>query len=161
MCFIIHEKHQFIQVATEPITVFKTVYPPVQMYPTTPWLAHYLEGERCWYSEVSKFCYRESNTYTDTDWGKDDIFFEREKPRKIRFGFHSYESSVAAFRARTWPDGTTVVVEFEIPIGAEYYYNPDTGEYVSEKITCIKYYPLLRSLVDGILYPFLQLTKLF
>lgn len=152
MSFTIHKNRQFIQIAKTPIQVFKTVIPPTYIHEA--WVAHWEEG--CWYSSTIQFGYQEGREYEEIMWGKN------EDEKNIRyFGFSSYDSSVVAFRSREWPDHNLIVVEFEIPVGAEYMHNPETHTYISNRIKCIGYYPLYRSILDSFAYPFIKLFNLF
>lgn len=52
---------------------------------------------------------------------------------RIEKGYHSYVSLDDAVLSSE-NDYSTKIVRMTIPIGAKYYYNPDDGEYVSNKI---------------------------
>lgn len=156
MCFKIHKKFPFEQIATEPIIVFKTVMPP--RYLRDPWIAHFEEQEKVWYSPVMEFRFREGAMFRSEIWG-DQYFQKYCDPGTISYGFHSYASSVTAFLSRDL-EHDLVIAEFVIPVGAKYYYNPSTNEYISEAIICIGYYPLWKSIVDSLLHPFTSFYKL-
>lgn len=157
VCFIVHARHKEVKTAERPIQCFKLVIPHKYSNHGSRILDE-REDNHVYYALWQGFRYVEGHTYDaigweEKTWGGD--------PGTITFGFHSYSSSVIAHHEHYGQSYDTVVVEYEIPVGARYYYNPNTREYVSNKIKCVRWYPIYLSLWDSLSWPVRKLLLLF
>jgi hypothetical protein len=157
MSFTIHPQHSERKIAEKPLPCFKPLLHP--KYEKEPWMALLEKDGRMWCSPESGHRYQEGKTERIEYWEKELELLIHDG--EILFGFHSYENSVKAFASRGWEDHDLVVVQFEIPVGATYYYNPSDGMYISNAIKCIGYYPLYKGLMDSLFYPFIRTKMLF
>jgi len=115
MCFTVHEKHRKVKIAKQGITCWKVF--------TDRWQKNIVPYDQGFKSEYLDFKYNFYKLYT----GKLDL----PDGREINEGFHSYSTIDKALSVKSRNQS---YVECFIPIGAKYYYNPRTREYVSDSI---------------------------
>lgn len=122
MCFYIHPNHQQMKTATKDIMCFKIL----DSRRESPFRYFYYEFNKLYKSQIS--------------FVPNKILGENGKIKvlpstKIDTGLHSLISKKAAVRfKRERFVYQYLIYEAVIPAGANYYYNPDTGEYVSNRL---------------------------
>ena len=117
MCFIISKKRPNSRIAKRKIKVYKTVVKVssqihLHLIRSEIWQHIYSEGLQPTVELKEVWC----------DWNK----------KKIQEGYHSYHLS--RFELRTTIGSLFSYIICYIPKGAEYYYNPDLKEYISNQI---------------------------
>lgn len=133
MCFIIHKKHSTVKIAAEDITCYK-IFKFSPLYKgkyLTPFQLQLVAAKSLMISDIEKGALDSSDELT--------------------YGIHSLTSLDAAvlFKENYFSKTETVFVECTIPKGSEYYYNPDTNQYISNQLQLgeeIKYVKLQKIL---------------
>lgn len=149
-----HKKHMEERINNgKPIQCFKVVIPEDQMSPL--WYAN-RSTMPAYYSLHEKYRYEENQIYWEPRWLEDLGVYDPY----IMFGFRTYRYSTTAFQLK-FDDERCIVVEFAIPTGARFFYNPVTKEYISNQLECVGYYPIYKSLWDSLTYPFVKTTHYF
>lgn len=153
MLFIPNEKCSVQQYSVQRIRCFKLLVP--SRYTEQRWWEK-KDDDTVFYSIHEAYRYKLGKLNKDSRWGQ-------EPPRMPKiYGFRSWMYSTDAFSVRWNTSLDTVVVECIIPAGARYMVNPDSGEFLSDSLVCIRYYPIWLSIVDGLINPFYKLyNKLF
>lgn len=113
MCFYIHHDHNDAKTAKRDITCYKVLIKRGQKYEALIFDKFYRIGTK-------------PRPVTLDRWGFG-----------IDRGYHSYSTKRKAKQHCSWSNDI-VVVEFIIPKGATYYYNPDYKEYVATQIIPVK-----------------------
>lgn len=155
--FTIHKNHLFEKTAAEPLRCFKVLVTPESYYEGYPMLIEDAKKEQAFFSLIRDFKYKTGQHYKEDTWGTERSLF-RDANLKM-FGFHSYSTIFEAIGHRDM-EASDVIVEFEIPKGASYYYNPDLKLYFSKEIICIGYYPTWKMILRGIMWPFKKIAAI-
>jgi hypothetical protein len=136
MCFTIHKDYKKPIIAEEDIKCYKLVAPA--KYSGISYLLSHKMWETHFFSRYHQFLYEIGRTYEmEQDlWEEKEVYITTERKR---YGFHSYTSPVSPMLHRDHDQEEIILMEFVIPQGSEFYYDPEREEYISNKIQCIRY----------------------
>lgn len=159
MCFQLHKSQLEPKTATKAITCYKLLVVPNNYHCAHPLLLEQAREKKAFFSFVRDFEYVTGKSYSESLWGQEEPIYRQAKLRL--YGFHSYGSlaMILHHRQGDWYD--EVIVEFEIPVGSQYYYNPTTDEYISQEIRCIGHYPLWKAMFSVLLHPIRKVAALY
>jgi hypothetical protein len=151
MSFYLHKSQLVPKRAAKTLRCFQVLVVPNPYHCPHPLLIDQAIEEGAFFSFTTDFKYVSGVAYTDSMWGYESPKYFMSKQRL--YGFSSYASLASVINNRNSEVYDEVIVEFEIPEGSQYYYNPDTDQYFSESIKCIGHYPLWKAMFGVILHP--------
>ncbi len=129
MCFTIHEEHLEVKIATEDITCYKIFLDNARTMPTK---REHITRERFEYRTPFQQCLVKKEALMVAEI-KPSYF---DRAHELSYGIHSLTSLKAAtsYRAKYEITNRAVFAKCTIPKGSEYYYNPDTNQYISNQL---------------------------